>query len=111
MPNGWPSWEAFVDSLIAGGKQIAKQELKSLLVLAKGEANDFVRGQGEKLERYLNQLAAGQITKDEFAILVKDLRNLTEMRALELEVAAKASAQRLVAGITKLVIEGLLKLI
>jgi hypothetical protein len=70
-----------------------------------------VKEQGGKLERYLNQLAAGQITKEEFELLVKDLKDLTEMRALELQVAAKASAQRLVAGTTKLIIEGLAKLI
>lgn len=106
MPS---QWETFVDTLIAGGKQIAKEELNTLISLAKGDANEFIRNQGEKLERYLTQLAAGEITKEEFELLVKDLKDLTEMKALELQVAAKASAQRLVAGITKLIIEGLLK--
>ncbi|MBI3989503.1 MAG: hypothetical protein HY347_07785 [candidate division NC10 bacterium] len=108
MPS---QWETFVDTLIAGGKQIAKDELKILISLSKEDANDFIRSQGEKLERYLDLLAAGQITKEEFELLVKDLKDLTEMRALELQVAAKASAQRLVAGVTKLIIEGLLKLV
>lgn len=104
-------WEAFIDDLIASGKQIAKDELKNLISGAKGDANDFVRSQGEKLERYLNQLATGQITTEEFEQLVKDLKQLTELESLKLQVAAKASAQRLVAGISKLVIEGLIKLI
>lgn len=108
MPS---QWETFIDNLIAGGKQIAKDELKSLLLTTKADANVFIKSQGEKLERYLNQLAAGQITKEEFEQSVKDLKQLTELEALRLQVAAKASAQRLVAGISKLIIEGLLKLI
>lgn len=108
MPS---QWEAFIDNLIAGGKQIGKDELKTLISSTKRDANDFVRTQGEKLERYLNQLAAGQITKDEFEQSVKDLKQLTELEALRLQVAAKASAQRLVTGISELIINGLLKLI
>lgn len=104
-------WETFVDSLIAGGKQIAKDEMKSLVSVAKGDVNTFIRSQGQKLERYLNLLGAGQISKEEFELLVKDLKTLTEMRALELEVAAKASAQRLAAGITDLMINGLMKVV
>lgn len=104
-------WETFVDSLIAGGKQIAKDEMKSLVSVAKGDANKFIRSQGQKLERYLNLLGAGQISNEEFELLVKDLKTLTEMRALELDVAAKASAQRLAAGITDLVINGLMKVV
>ncbi len=104
-------WETFVDSLIAGGKQIAKNEMKSLVSVAKGDANKFIRSQGQKLERYLNLLGAGQISKEEFELLVKDLKTLTEMQALELDVAAKASAQRLAAGITDLMINGLMKVV
>ncbi len=100
-------WEAFVDNLVSGGKKIAKDELKHLLTFAKEDANDFIRGQGTKLERYLNELALGQITPEQFETLVKDLKSLTEMRALEMQVAAKASAQRLIVGITTLVIQGL----
>jgi len=104
-------WETFVDSLIAGGKQIAKDEMKSLVSGAKYDANEFVRTQGQKLERYLNLLGAGQISKEEFELWVQDLKRLTEMQASELEVLAKASAQRLVAGITDLVINGLMKVV
>ncbi len=104
-------WETFVDSLIAGGKQIAKNNMKSLVSVAKHDANEFVRKQGQKLERYLNLLGAGQISREEFELLVKDLQTLTEMRALELEVSAKAGAQRLVAGINDLVINGLMKVV
>ena len=43
-------WETFVDSLIAGGKQIAKDEKKKLVSGAKYDANEFVRTQGQKLE-------------------------------------------------------------
>ncbi len=104
-------WEKFVDDLIAGGKKLAKGELTELVSSSKADANAFVHRQGEKLERYLNQLAAGEITRADFEVLVKDLKDLTELEALKMQVAAKASAQRLAAGIGDLVLNGLLKLI
>ena len=40
-----------------------------------------------------------------------DIRDLTEMQALKMSVASKASAQRLVDGIIKLVINGLVAMV
>lgn len=94
-----------------GRQADCKDDLKRLVSGAKHDANEFVRKQGQKLERYLDLLGAGQISKEEFELWVKDLKTLTELRALELEVAAKASTQRLVAGITDLVINGLMKVV
>lgn len=90
---------------------LAKDELKNLVKNAKADSEDFIKRQGAKLERYLNQLAAGQITKDQFEGYVRDIRDLTEMQALKMSVAGKASAQRLANGISNLIIDGLLALI
>jgi len=60
---------------------------------------------------YLNQLADGSITKEQFEGYVTDIKDLTKMQSLKMSVAGKASAQRLLKGITKLVIDGLLAMI
>jgi hypothetical protein len=42
---------------------------------------------------------------------MEDIRDLAKMQALKMRVAAKASAQRLAAGIEKLIITGLMRLL
>ena len=104
-------WEKFVAKLKDDSAKLLKEELKTLILNAKEDKNEFITRQGEKLELYLNQLAAGRITVDQFEGYVSDIRDLTEMRALKMSVAGKASAQRLVKGITELVLKGLVAMV
>ena len=105
------SWEDLLDTLKNGSAAILKGELRSLLETTKADSEEFVQRQARKLERYLNQLAAGVITREQFEGYVLDLKALTAMEALRMSVAGRASAQRLADGIGKLVIDGLLKLL
>ncbi len=104
-------WHDFLDGLKDDAGKLAKEELKELIESTRGDSADFLKRQGEKLERYLNQLAAGLTTKEQFEGYVLDVRDLTEMQALEMSVAARARAQHLAEGITSLIINGLLGLI
>ena len=104
-------WETFVDDLKDTAGVLAKAELESLVFEAKADRNEFIKKQGVKLERYLNQLASGKITEEQFLSYMEDIRDLTKMQALKMRVAAKASAQRLAAGIEKLIINGLMRLL
>ena len=104
-------WEDFVSNLKDGAAGLLKTELSGLIKNAKGDSDAFIKRQGEKLELYLNQLANGQITKEQFQGYVCDIRDLTEMHALKMSVAGKASAQRLVDGVIKLVINGLIAMV
>ena len=56
-------------------------------------------------------LAAGELTPAGFKKLVLKMDVLTKLETIKLEVAAKASAQRLADGIQKHVIDGLCKLL
>jgi len=103
--------EDFIDNLKDSAGKLAKDELKTLIKTAKNDSEDFIRRQGEKMEMYLIQLAEGEITKEQFEGYVLDIKDLTEMKALQMSVAAKVRAQSLAQGITNLVIDGLLKLI
>lgn len=104
-------WEDFIDNIRNDGATLLKEELKSLILNTKDDSQAFIQRQGEKLELYLNQLAEGSITKEQFEGYVIDIRDLTKMQSLKMTVAGKASAQRIVKGITKLVINGLMAMI
>ncbi|MGH9786327.1 MAG: hypothetical protein ACRD88_19335 [Terriglobia bacterium] len=101
-------WEEFLDNLQHEAATLLKDDLRALILNAQDDSNAFIQRQGEKLELYLNQLAEGAITKEQFEGYVTDIRDLTKMQSLKMSVAGKASAQRLVKGITKLVIKGLM---
>ena len=101
-------WERFLDNLQGETATLIKDELKTLIITAQDDSNAFVQRQGEKLELYLNQLADGAITKEQFEGYVTDIRDLTKMQSLKMSVAGKARAQRFVKGMTKLVIKGLM---
>ena len=104
-------WEDFVDSLKDDAGQLAKQEFKDFINTSKKDTQNFLKRQGHKLELYLEQLADCKITKKQFEGYVMDIKDLTEMHALKMSVAAKARAQRFVTGLVNLVFDGLLKLI
>ena len=104
-------WEDFIDKLQDPMGKLDKDELKSLVNSAKTDSEEFIKMQGEKLKLYLNQLATGEITKDQFAGCILDIKALTEMQALKMSVEAKAKAQRLAKGITDLIIDRLLSLL
>jgi len=101
----------YIDGVTDEGGKLAKEELKKLIGLAKKEESDFVRLQAENLERWTVMLAENEITPEGYKKLVKKMEVLTQLDVIKLKVSAKASAQRLADGITKLVINGLFKLI
>lgn len=105
------NWEDFINGLKDEAGALAKNELVDLIKGAKSDSEDFIKRQGVKIERYIGQLADGEIDSKEFEGYMLDIRDLTEIHALKLSVAAKARAQRLAKGITDLVIDGLMKLI
>ncbi len=104
-------WEDFIDNIKDETGKLAKDELKDLVKNAKDDSTEFIKEQGEKLERYITQLAKSEINKSQFEGYVLDLADLTEMEANKRTVAAKASAQRLVEGVKNIIIDNLLSLI
>jgi hypothetical protein len=104
-------WENFIDNIADPAGKLAKTELKGLIRDYRKDASGFLRRQGRKMQRYITQLARGEITPAEFRQYMEDIRDLTEMEKVRMSVAGKARAQRLVEGITELVINGLVKAI
>jgi len=101
----------YIDGLADTSSILAKEELKELINSAKKDESEFVRLQAVNIEHWTGMLAAGTLTPAGFKRLVEKTDVLTELEAIKLDVAAKASAQRLADGIQKHVIDGLCKLI
>jgi len=104
-------WEDFLKDVLDDAGILLKEEIRQLIEQAKHDSENFLQRQGEKIEKYLNQLAAGKITKKQFKSYLIDITALTEMHALQLSVAARARAQRFVLGIIELLIDRLLSLL
>lgn len=104
-------WIKFLEDLKDEALILAKDELKDLILTSLTDSDAFIKKQAVKLDRYLTQLALGEISKVEFEEYMKDLEALTRLQSLKLEVAAKARAQRLADGIQNLILDKLLNLI
>jgi hypothetical protein len=101
----------YIDSFADKTSTLAKDELKELIISAKKDKSEFVRLQAVNVEHWTVMLAAGEVTPAGFKRLVTKMDILTELETIELDVAAKASAQRLADGIQKHIIDGLCKLL
>jgi hypothetical protein len=101
----------YIDSIEDKTATLAKEELKELIISAKKDESEFVRSQAENIERWTVILAAGELTPAGYKKLVSKMDVLAKLETIKLEVAAKASAQRLADGIQKCIIDGLCKLL
>ena len=104
-------WEDFFQEIVDGTGELIKDEVKEMLDSARNDSEEFLKHQAEKIEKYLNQLASGKIDKRQLEGYLMDIKALTEMHILQLSVAARARAQRLVMGISDLIVNRLLALI
>ena len=101
----------YIDGLEDKAGTLAKEELKELIRSAKNDGSEFVRLQAVNVERWIDLLAAGQVTSAGFKRLVTQMDVLTGLDTMNLDAAAKASAKRLADGIQKHIINGLGKLL
>lgn len=105
------TWITFIDELKDEAGILAKNELKDLVSNSLKDTEEFICKQALKVQRYLNQLALGKITKQQFEGYMVDISELTRMNALKMEVTAKVRAQRLADGIQNLILDRLFKLL
>lgn len=104
-------WVTFIDGIRDDAGKLAKNELKALVSTAVADTNEVVKSVGGAVEKYLSQLASGEITREEFAAYMKQQARLARMRSNKATVQEKARIQRLADGIQTLLIDGLSKLV
>jgi lipoate-protein ligase A len=106
-----PKIDDHLKEILGDAAAIMKGDLKDLIKRAKEDSADFIKNQGKSLERYVAALANGEISKEEFADLVKGLASLHKIEAHRLSAQVKVRAQELSERLTQVVLEGLLKAI
>ena len=101
----------FLDVLVDDAADFAKDELENLVKEAKSDSKVFIKHIGELTEEFVKMRALGQINNDEFKELMDDLLDLNKMQYHKLAASAKVRAERIVNGISKMVIDGLIAII
>lgn len=101
----------FVDGIKDESFVLIKGEFKAFLGGLKERTDEFSQKNKAKIEKYMLQLALGQITKQQFQDAMEDIKQLALMESNLEKVATKAAAQRIHEGVNSLVINGLLKAI
>jgi len=101
----------FLDTLLDGSVDFARDELKNLINEAKGDNRVFIKHIGELTEEFIKLRALGQLTNDELRELMEDVIDLNKMQFHKLSVQAKVRAERISNGIKSLVVDSLLSLI
>jgi len=101
----------FLDTLLYGSVDFARDELKNLIKEAKGDNRVFIKHIGELTEEFIKLRALGQLTNDELKELMEDVVDLNKMQFHKLSVQAKVRAERISSGVRSLVVDSLLSLI
>lgn len=106
-----PDWVRHFES--SGGElaKLANGELRQLLSDGLNDANIFLREQAVILERYLDQFATGEITREEFKGYIVDLHQNILTHELVMNLAAKDRAHKMADLIEQLILDRLMSLL
>jgi predicted transcriptional regulator len=102
-------FDKFWDALKAGLVELAKTLGQQYLAAALQDGQNFLRAQQAELQRWTAELAAGQLSKEEFEDLVMGQKDLAEMVVLKQEGLAQVQVDRFVTGVLNLVITTAIK--
>lgn len=100
-------WKAFVDGLADLDDQ-ARARIKQFVQEALRSSNVFLKRQANKLVLYIEQLAAGKISKEDFKGYVEDIRLLTEMEAAYVSLRAKRKLVDFAFNVSLLILRALI---
>lgn len=97
--SDWKTALVFSEQEVYDGVQTVLTELKT-------SPDMFLHSQGERLEEYLNQLADGAITEQEFETYIADMRDLAKLQILKEKIQQKALVQKTIEILTQLALKG-----
>ena len=75
-------FDEFVRAVVEGAKRLAQDTLQQGVLEAGRDAESFLQRAEEKLRRWTALLARGELTREEFAFLVRSQADLAELFAL-----------------------------
>lgn len=88
------AFDDFRATVLNEAADFARDTLASSASQARADAEDFVNQSAEKLERWTRLLKDGELTRDEFAALVRSQRDLAQLSALTRGGIGIAKAQQ-----------------
>jgi len=103
-------FDDFVDVVLSGAKDLAKEVFDGLEDNAKVDAKAFLDKAKSDLKRWTELLAAKEITERDFADLVKAKKALAEIHGLTQAGVALARLERFRSGLIDLVIDTAFKI-
>jgi hypothetical protein len=85
-------------------KALAQQQFKQYTQQAVGDVKDWLQKSKDDLKRWIEELAKGEIDKDEFQSLVQGQIDVAEMRALKQAGLAAVQIESFVNGVIDIVV-------
>jgi hypothetical protein len=103
-------FDEFVEAVLDGAKELAKQIFDGLEDNAKDDAKAFLKKYENDLRRWTKMLANREITEHDFTDLVQAKKALAEIHALTQAGVTLARLERFRSGLIDLVIDAAFKI-
>jgi hypothetical protein len=100
-----------LETLKNGVKDLAEKNLKDFVASATADGHAIITELQDNLETWTQQLANGEITKDEFAFLVSGQKDLIKMIALKQAGLAQIAVDQFKNGVFDLITNTIVGLI
>lgn len=98
------NWDGFVGTVGKDAGVLASNLFSNWGDEAKEDAEEFLELSREKLPRWTEALAQGQIDKAEFRLLVRSLQSLAQLDALKAKGLAKQRIEEFRVGLLSIVV-------
>jgi hypothetical protein len=103
------TFDDYEKELQKGVRKLAQQLADGLEEEALADMNTFLRKSGKDLQRWTKLLAAGKITKEDFADLVQAQKALAELHELTRTGIFRTELERFRTGLIRLFIDSAMK--
>lgn len=90
---------------------LAKASFKSYINEAQQDAQNLLNSMKDKLQRWVLLLAQGELTKDDFELLIAAQKDLVQMAALEQAGLAEIKAEQFRDSVVNLIIDTVFSII
>lgn len=103
--------DQYFEAVRAGLDTLAVNLFKEAAVSARADAEAFLKSSQEKFQRWIDLLAQGAISRDDFEFLVKMQGDIAEMHALKAAGIARQRIERFRRSVVSLLISSAFSLI
>lgn len=105
------AFDDFRTSVLDGAEGLAKTLLKGSVKEAREDAEAFVKKSAAKIQKWAKQVTDGELTQEEFAVLVRSQKDLAEMNALTHAGIAAVKVNKFRSDLTGLVVKNALDIL